>query len=653
MSTDRHQGRRDWSRNFKGSSLWGKKPSVPVSARLEPIDEGSIKVAVEIPDHSVDLPTFVLVVTEDTHNKQYNKFKKWITKEHTGGDFELYTVPDTKKASFEARFPEEVFEVGKVHKLGRCSGKYIPIDRYTRTIDIERMTETLYILGDLGAKSIVLNKAAYEKASRNAEGNMNFTIPEATAVEANITNNTSHSIRATTDMVATFDEPENRPHVKEGMHWYYDNGLLPGHVMKLIPKVLDGSGYPDGDKGLEVAFSTEEEHVSLRKMQLTVSEIIGVGTKVEHTELSEFEYTFKVHFYSKKDMESLPTYFLDRESSRMLGEARRSLSALATMRAAHYLDRYIYREDILFPGDATLVPITEWMKAYDQATWAEWITAQSTSSTFRVPLVFYGPKSLDNTRAIFTLKASVAGGPGTLYSEWKSKWVEMVRDERGEHEDFMRKIRFNPGATLRGSIQKPRDQEQYEELSEKNMIRLSVFDTVDAQDFNKDVRGEEFPFGLRVLILDAKNIAKLVDSKPNKPLTAKKGADLESVEKLLGPVLTDPNVKTISRYPPIAAILTNCNDMAPHFLDLLVSFVKGQFKISHVLTMETFTTPVEYREVNAEFKAEFERIACSAITCLNSLFSCITNHEFKTHTMRTKRASFAQSVASKVKSKLF
>ena len=24
--------------------------------------------------------------------------------------------------------------------------------------------------------------------------------------------------------------------------------------------------------------------------------------------------------------------------------------------------------------------------------------------------------------------------------------------------------------------------------------------------------------------------------------------------------------------------------------------------------METFTTPVEYREVNAEFKAEFERI---------------------------------------------
>ena len=52
-------------------------------------------------------------------------------------------------------------------------------------------------------------------------------------------------------------------------------------------------------------------------------------------------------------------------------------------------------------------------------------------------------------------------------------------------------------------------------------------------------------------------------------------------------------------------------------------------------------------------KAEFERIACSAITCLNSLFSCITNHEFETHTMRTKRASFAQSVASKVKSKLF
>ena len=441
-----------------------------------------------------------MVVTEDTYEKKKKKFNKLITKEHTGGQFELYTVPSTKKASFEARFPGEVFEVDKVHKLGKCGGKYIPIDRYARTIDIERMTETLYILGDLGAKSIVLNKAAYEKVSRNAEGNITFTIPEATAVEANVINNASHSVRATTDMVATFDEPEHKPHVKEGMHWYYDNGLLPGHVRKLIPKVLDGSGYPDGEKGFEVAFSTEEEHVSLRKMQLTVSEIIGVGTKVERTELSEFEYTFKVHFYSKKDMENLPKYFLDSRSSRMLGEARRSLSALATMRAAHYHDRYIYREDILFPGDATLVPITEWMKAYDQATWAEWITAQSTSNTFRVPLVFYGPKSLDNTRAIFTLKASVAGGPGTLYSEWKSKWVEMAGDERGAHEDLMQKIRFDPSVTLIGSIHKPWSQEQYEELSEKNMVRLSVFDTVDAQDFNKDMLGEEFPFGLRVLI---------------------------------------------------------------------------------------------------------------------------------------------------------
>ena len=109
-----------------------------------------------------------------------------------------------------------------------------------------------------------------------------------------------------------------------------------------------------------------------------------------------------------------------------------------------------------------------------------------------------------------------------MCSEWKSKWVEMVGDERREYEDFMKKIRFNPGATLRGSIQKPGDQEQYEELSEKNMIRLSVFDTVDAQDFNKDVRGLNFPFGLRVLSLDAKDIAKLMDSKANKSLTAKK-----------------------------------------------------------------------------------------------------------------------------------
>ena len=144
-----------------------------------------------------------------------------------------------------------------------------------------------------------------------------------------------------------------------------------------------------------------------------------------------------------------------------------------------------------------------------------------------------------------------------------------------------------------------------------------------------------------------------MDSKANKSkLTANKGADLESIEKLLGPELTDPNVKTISRYPPIAAILTNCNDMAPPFLDLLVSFVKGQFKISNVFTMETFTTPIEYREVNAEFKAEFERVACSAITCLNSLFSCITDHEFHAHTNRTKRASFVQSFTSKVKSKI-
>ena len=67
-----------------------------------------------------------------------------------------------------------------------------------------------------------------------------------------------------------------------------------------------------------------------------------------------------------------------------------------------------------------------------------------------------------------------------------------------------------------GSVTGPESQEQYEELSEKYMVRPSVFDTVDAQDFNKDVRRLNFPFGLRVLILDAKDIAKLVDSKTNK-----------------------------------------------------------------------------------------------------------------------------------------
>ena len=48
MSTGSHQDRRHWSRNLKGFSLWEKKPSVPVSARLGPIDEDSLKVVVEI-----------------------------------------------------------------------------------------------------------------------------------------------------------------------------------------------------------------------------------------------------------------------------------------------------------------------------------------------------------------------------------------------------------------------------------------------------------------------------------------------------------------------------------------------------------------------------------------------------------------------------
>ena len=112
-------------------------------------------------------------------------------------------------------------------------------------------------------------------------------------------------------------------------------------------------------------------------------------------------------------------------------------------------------------------------------------------------------------------------------------------------------------------------------------------------------------------------------------------------------------MKTISRYPPIAAILTNCNDMQPSFIDRLSDFVKRTFKINQVLCMETFATPVENREVNAEFQAEFERIALSAITCLNALFSCITHHEFHAHAMRSKRASLSQRVASKMKSKLF
>lgn len=670
------ENRRKWSVRFKLKSARKsfskdrRTPRYPVVKAEHILTSVPEETVAGFPEDNTPLSEFVLVVANDIYRDSRLSVLKGFSKSglFTEGDLELYSLNSSHSSEFKDRFGQETFEVNVLHRLLPFATegyprprKYAPVDRWQRIVDSEQMSDLYWILKSHGASFLLVNKSAHDNVLAAREQTGTLSLPTATPVELTLQRSSEDASNTSSSQMYEhhFSDPEFRPHWPEDerpVHWYYENGRMPSSIRELIEK----TSVKIPDNKIRIAFSTYDEHTRCRALQLKFNEIVGVATRTERSELSEFEYVFEVQFFDKDLLLKLPEYRKEK-SSQAIEQGRRSLSALATLRTAHWLDRFSFRQDILFPnenGELATCDLEEWMKDYSEATWPEWLSSQGESNTLLVPLVFYGPVGLDNSLAIFTWDAAIRGGPHSYYPDWKLEWEGMIRQPRGDVRSFMQDIRFNPRQSLQGNPSKV-NKETYEKLSEKDLVQLVVRDTHDAKDLYKDVQGARFPFGLRILVLDAQSVANAVSVGSNNTMQAKTTPEakqyLDKVTSLLGELGKNivEETTTLKRYPPIAAVLLIKEGMTVRHAELMAGFVESYFSISYVFPMQTFESPTDEREntyheggpaYRRVFREEWEKVALSAIQTMDNIIQKISAHEFLSWKIDTESKARKKSI---------
>lgn len=342
-----------WSRLLKRGSSASESTNRKGVVVLDAIQE-AIPV-VEVPPEAEALNEFVLVVPDHTYRTKYSAIVTEFFKEHLSTDqFELYPFSTTRTSDFQIRFGNSIpFEVNKLYRLNPKDNKYISVDKFVRVTDMEKMNEAIFLFSDLGAESIIVNESMYNKVKDSDKLTFSSELPESVPIptsnrEFKVEHETkdSSSFKNTNSSSGKFSIPEFKPHVKHenDANWYYHNKMQPMQILELVPKILQRNQLEH-----EFAFSTKQEHDKLFNMQVELAKVIGVAKNAEHSELSEFEYKFKVILFDKEKLKKLKEYRRPGHAI-VVENTRKSLSKLATMRAEHYNDRAHYREDIIFPS---------------------------------------------------------------------------------------------------------------------------------------------------------------------------------------------------------------------------------------------------------------------------------------------------------------
>ncbi|GBG31432.1 Hypothetical Protein FCC1311_076562 [Hondaea fermentalgiana] len=597
----------------------------------------------EIPPPSKKLPEYLLVVLDKVLLENPRICER--IQEYYGGSewLEVYSVSSTRVAAFAERFPivdnyNSTFIFGELYRQHPFEKKrYIWIKEYQRTIDIEIMHEAVVLLADLGAKAV------------------------------KITSLPSNRYRTSlTSEVAVY-----KPHVRD-TRLYYLSGLQ-------FPCVQDIASHLENEQtnfqSCSVNFSTQQMLETQLQLQAHVDRIVGGGVGVSSTKafptLREFDYLLHVEFLDRKafakarEWDPLP-------SKRAVEVACRSLSNLASQRAQHWSERHSYREDLRVLGKDSK-PMDEWLRNYDGVnTMPELFRAEGLSNVLYVPLVLYGPSGCINTSVLFTWRVAVQRKIKTLHDidAW-SMWDAMIGagnwrgQSRKMYGTFMQNVRFDPRASGLTSFTTGNcgvhNNEQYEQMSEKDVAKLLVNDTPDAATIDRDVYGTRFPFGLRILTLDGNMVNQLRKERDAREagetgdLSDQDYADLEErwskTSELVGPERPPapddvPIVIGLDHYPPIACVLkfdSEPVDDVPKDDEraACVAIVKSELGVTRVWPLRALHAPdtakeaeklTRYYEKNAkELKTRVERldkVAAEAVEVLNKLFLFITEVEF-------------------------
>ncbi len=633
-----YDARRRFSLLFKGRSSHKSKGSTELYPIVEDKDSRFCET-VSVPPPEVKLCETVLIVPDRVYAEKHESIKKVLGVVELS--IELYPVSTTKTTAFRERHDTK-FQVNTLYRKHPLKEKvYLPCTSFVRELDREKMMEALFLCEGMCVETVIINKALYDKV-KDAKGvSMKFDLPEATPLAAgSMTTNRdkSREVNTAQEVRAVFQAPKHGPYIDEKKHVYYANGLQPNVVSELVGKVMKGFNEERKLPGeVELSFSSKEEQLRMHELQLDICNVVGVGVKAEHSELSEFEYVFKVKFFEQSVIEKLKTM-----ENKQIRDMRKSLSRLGSMRTAFHSDWKMYREDILF-NDGQTGPIDDWVRNYSESTWKEWLSSQACDSTLSIPIVLYGPSSYCNSLAIFTWNNAIRAGPGTFFTDWSLNWNRMLGTPTCYYESLLKNVRFSPHQQDRflEGLPELMDDDEYDkmaklgEMTEKHKIRLLLRDTEDAKDLHTDKNGDPLPFGLRVLVLDAEEILKLVGVRDS-PI-------LSRLKCMLGPE-TGRSPHTLSRYPPIAALLVNSHGMKADSLESVYQFARGDLGILNVIKMPTFTPPNKENQLKYEadekfrqtFTTEWFEIAEGATSALDDLLTCITNHEFSSHRKQDK-----------------
>ncbi|CAK9087086.1 Uncharacterized protein SCF082_LOCUS41172 [Durusdinium trenchii] len=597
------------------------------------------------PARTTELREFVLVVLDDAFEDKYEKILQGLAlKGLEGEEVEIWPLSRTREAAFRDRHGHDTaFEVNKLHKKHPRKKRYMSVDTYHRMLESEKLGELVFLLGDIGAKAVVFNRAVFDKVRTELDRSADANVPVATPVDVGARvgarRGASSSSTVSQQMSLTWAEPRFQPHDHNPARWFYQKGHMPTQVTELAGRIVTQG--VDMDEHV-LAFATKDEHEHLSGLQTELCSIIGVAVNSERADLREFDYSFNVKFFDKSAFEGLELWRVDNVPLR---EARFSLSSLASMRAAHWKDKYQYREDVMF-FDGKVETVETWTKSYSEATWGEWLRAQASSNVMRVPLVLYGPNGEDNSVALFTWELAVRSGPHSFFAEWQNRIMSASDRPRDAYETFMQNIRFDPDGSVTefsDVVRGVRDDKVYNQLREKDMVKLLICDTPDAKDVNRDKNGLKFPFGLRLLVLNAARMARLAKAinNPSGAVSQDHTNELAHVEAMLGKVRDEVDEDApVRRYPPVACLLMACDDIPEGddepTVDDVKDFVCTHFKIGSVLPMRTFRAPddgdVARYKTDREFRNahndRFEAISSSALRAMQRIFNIVVNHEF-------------------------
>ncbi|GBG34787.1 Hypothetical Protein FCC1311_110092 [Hondaea fermentalgiana] len=604
-----------------------------------------------VPPLDQELPGYLLVVHDKVllaNPRIYQKLKSCLERAET---LEVYSLSTTRTPEFQDRFPirkDPNFrfidgELYRQHPLDE--DRYLPLSTYQRTIDDETMNEALYMLNDLGAKVIEVVSSSSSKVEMENDREVTLSVPEVVPI----------------------------PAVAVGMQF--------PQVQRLVPEIQEQRRHDE----VILSFSRSNEVISQNALKIEVASVVGIAYKETHSTLSEFEYSFNVKFYDESAFKEVREWEVSSSSSRK-ARARESLSNLASQRAQHWPQRLSFREDLRLPGEGT-VPIEEWLQCYDGIdTMPELFRAQELSNVLYVPLVLYGPMGYDNTSVLFTWQFAVTRYVGTLHEHgaW-AMWDKLVGADEGrgqrrkKYQTFMQNVRFAPRAcsvaefaTGDGGVD---NAEQYAQLSEKDVVKLLVWDTPDAKTLDRDVEGLQFPFGLRILVLDGNMVNYLRKERDAREagesgeLTDQEYAELEErwtkTFELVGPERPpasdgEPLVIGLDHYPPIACVLRFSSEPVEDVPKLderadCVAIVKSELGITRVWPLLVLQAPdteeeaeelTEYYSENARELMErvkrLEKVASEAVGVLDKLFQFITKVEFKLR-MQAERAEEADA----------